>query len=91
MVAIEAQDFEFGQPGEKQSKGGIVAEITWCGTKILTGVPNDDDPHRAQWDCSTSAPAMWMQPCTSEHDCGTEEQFYKGDTHRVPLYSSIGQ
>ena len=78
-MAIEAQDFEFVE--EKQSKAGIVAEITWCGTKILTGVPSANDPNRTQWDCSTSAPSNWMQPCTESHDCGTESQtFYKGDT-----------
>ena len=42
------------------SKAGIVAEITWCGTRILTG---------DRWNCSTSAPNKWMQPLGCDDGC----------------------
>ena len=88
-VAIEAQDFEFGS--NDTSKGGIVGEINWCGTKILTGVPGVQgmpaDPDRIQWECSTSAPEQWMKPCPNvsndvTQSCGRLSPFRKALAER---------
>ena len=72
-VAIEAQDFEFGTADN--SKAGIVAEITWCGTRILTGVPDAGDPHRPQWNCSETGRKRWMNESCPVGDvtCDTDE------------------
>ena len=48
----------------EQSKAGIVAEINWCGTKILTG---------DRWNCSTSAPNKWMQPLGCDDGCAATD------------------
>eukprot|EP01043_Picozoa_sp_COSAG02_P045128 COSAG02_NODE_4097_length_5787_cov_1.650492_3_plen_100_part_00 len=89
-MAVEAQDFEFEE--QDTSSAGIVAEITWCGSTILTGAPGaldsdgsnqtnlpKNDDQRLQWNCSTSAPAHWMMPCPLGGGCGQVDPFHSGD------------
>ena len=85
-IAIEAQDFEFDTADN--SKAGIVAEITWCGTRILTGVPDDTDPTRAQWNCSKTGQEEWMKnSCPvglGQEQCDEDFYFKKGELCDTP-------
>jgi hypothetical protein len=97
-VAIEAQDFEFEDTDT--SSGGIVAEITWCGSTILTGAKrawtdpktySDPDNSRVhEWSCSKSAPELWMMPCAAGGSCGVNNgSFHAGDPPPSPKFHDV--